>query len=193
MRPFEVTLISASFLSLFPGFRKQSRSVWLGAAGANLVVFLIHALFEGFHYQMAFSYVSTILFAVYAAVKTNDRFIEAKTPKAFKVIAVSLCFVFLATTSFLAYALPVFTLPKPTGSYAVGIKVSRAEKSRFALSWYASLETKTRPFGRAFFGGEGGIRTLGGHEAHNGFRDRPIQPLWHLPNSIYDLRLTIVD
>jgi hypothetical protein len=30
-------------------------------------------------------------------------------------------------------------------------------------------------------GGKRGIRTLGGHEAHNGFRDRPIQPLWHLP------------
>ena len=25
-----------------------------------------------------------------------------------------------------------------------------------------------------------GIRTHGRHEAHNGFRDRPIQPLWHL-------------
>ena len=40
---------------------------------------------------------------------------------------------------------------------------------------------KTHPHGRALSGGKGGIRTLGGHEAHNGFRDRPIQPLWHLP------------
>jgi hypothetical protein len=30
--------------------------------------------------------------------------------------------------------------------------------------------------------GEGGIRTHGGHKDHNGFRDRPIQPLWHLSN-----------
>ena len=56
-----------------------------------------------------------------------------------------------------------------------------------------SAETKTRPQGRAFSGGEGGIRTLGGHEAHNGFRDRPIQPLWHLPSLIYELRLWIDD
>ena len=28
--------------------------------------------------------------------------------------------------------------------------------------------------------GEGGIRTHGGDKPHNGFRDRPIQPLWHL-------------
>jgi hypothetical protein len=40
---------------------------------------------------------------------------------------------------------------------------------------------KTRLCGCILSSGEGGIRTLGGHEAHNGFRDRPIQPLWHLP------------
>ena len=30
--------------------------------------------------------------------------------------------------------------------------------------------------------GEGGIRTHGGDQPHNGFRDRPIRPLWHLSN-----------
>ena len=30
--------------------------------------------------------------------------------------------------------------------------------------------------------GEGGIRTHGGPKDHNGFRDRPIRPLWHLSN-----------
>ncbi len=34
-------------------------------------------------------------------------------------------------------------------------------------------------------GGEGGIRTHGGPEGHNGFRDRPIQPLWHLSAGDY--------
>ena len=43
------------------------------------------------------------------------------------------------------------------------------------------LNQKTRLRRRVLSSGEGGIRTLGGHEAHNGFRDRPIQPLWHLP------------
>ena len=40
--------------------------------------------------------------------------------------------------------------------------------------------------------GEGGIRTHGGHEDHNGFRDRPIQPLWHLSNGrsvLYQVKL----
>ena len=31
--------------------------------------------------------------------------------------------------------------------------------------------------------GEGGIRTHGGHKSHNGFRDRPVQPLWHLSST----------
>ena len=35
-------------------------------------------------------------------------------------------------------------------------------------------------------GGEGGIRTLGGPKDHNGFRDRPIRPLWHLSAGDYN-------
>ena len=33
--------------------------------------------------------------------------------------------------------------------------------------------------------GEGGIRTHGGDKPHNGFRDRPFQPLRHLSNAAY--------
>ena len=40
---------------------------------------------------------------------------------------------------------------------------------------------KSQPLiGTGFFGGEGGIRTHGGPKDHNGFRDRPNRPLWHL-------------
>ena len=35
-------------------------------------------------------------------------------------------------------------------------------------------------FKQDLMSGEGGIRTHGGPKGHNGFRDRPIQPLWHL-------------
>jgi hypothetical protein len=43
----------------------------------------------------------------------------------------------------------------------------------------AQLRLRDLPIPK-FFGGEGGIRTHGGHRVHNGFRDRPIRPLWHL-------------
>ncbi len=40
-------------------------------------------------------------------------------------------------------------------------------------------------------GGEGGIRTHDGQKGHNGFRDRPIQPLWHLSGTKnYIMRIT---
>ncbi len=120
MRILEIVLILVNMLSLFLGFKKQSNFVWLGAATINLVVFLIHGIFESFRYQMVFSYIFVFFFVIYALVKTS--FFKVKTPKAIKVIAISLSIVFLMFTSILAYALPVFTLPKPTGSYAVGFK-----------------------------------------------------------------------
>jgi predicted dienelactone hydrolase len=55
---------------------------------------------------------------VFAFLKIN----EVEIPRALKSIALSLGFLFLGFTSFLANALPVFTLPKPTGNYAVGIQ-----------------------------------------------------------------------
>src|SRR5215216_1171618 len=121
MRLFEVILILINLLSLILHFKKQPKAVWLGIAGTNLCLFLIHGIFEGFRYQIAFSYLFVILLTVFTFVKTNYRF-EAKTPSALKIIALSLSFVFLAFTAFLASALPVFALPKPTGSYAVGIQ-----------------------------------------------------------------------
>ena len=33
--------------------------------------------------------------------------------------------------------------------------------------------------------GEGGIRTHGDDKRHNGFRDRPNRPLWHLSERLY--------
>jgi predicted dienelactone hydrolase len=122
MRTFEVLLIFMNVLPLVLNLKKQPRAVWWGIAGVNLIVFLIHAIFEGLRYQMIFSYVFVVLLLIFTFVKTNNRFFESKTPKALKVIAISLCFVLLSFTSVLAYALPVFTLPEPTGSHAVGVQ-----------------------------------------------------------------------
>ncbi len=121
MRTFEIVLILVNLLSLPLGFKKQAKVVWLGVAGANLSVFLIHGIFEGFRYQMVFSYIFVVLLVAFAFVKSSSQFVEAKTPKVIKVMAISLSFVLIIFTSFLAYALPVFTLPRPTGSYDVGI------------------------------------------------------------------------
>ena len=123
MQTFELLLILVNLLSLLLlGFKKQSKAIWLGAVGLNIIMFIIHGIFEGVRYQMAFSYIFVILLTVYALVKINDKFYQSKIPKAIKMIVISLSMICLVLTSFLAYALPVFTLPEPTGNFAVGVK-----------------------------------------------------------------------
>lgn len=122
MRPFEFALIAVNASSLLLCFRRYSQTVWLGIVGANLAVLLLHGLVEGFRYQMVFSYLFVGLLAAYTLTKTNVRLSSAKIPKALRVIAVGLSIACLALTAFLAYTLPVFTLPKPTGTYDLGVQ-----------------------------------------------------------------------
>lgn len=165
MRTFEIILILVNFLSLFMSFKKQSKVMSLGVAAVNLSVFLIHGIFEGFRYQMIFSYIFVILFFVYTLVKTNDRFFEARTPKTLKIIAISISIISLAVTSVLAYVLPVFELPMPTGSYDVGIKYfhlidenrtepflnNPAQKRELMVKVYYPAENdNSKPFDRYF-------------------------------------------
>ena len=121
MRLFEVVLIFVNLFSLLGSFKKRSKTGWLGIAGINLWVFLIHGVFEGLRYQLTFSYVFVALLVAVALAKRNDKFYQFKIPNLLKGIAVGLSFICLGLTFLLAYALPVFQLPKPTGSEAVGI------------------------------------------------------------------------
>jgi len=155
-----------NFLSLLLSFKKQSKVVWLGTVGVNLSVLLIHGIFDGFRYQMLFSYIFVILFVIFTLIRTiNNKFFEAKTPKALKVILLSVSFVFLALTSFLAYALPVFTLPNPTGGYAVGIQYyplvdekrndpfldqSAKKRELMVKIYYPARQDNSKPFERYF-------------------------------------------
>ncbi len=122
MRTFEFILLLMNALALFLSFKKQSKIVWLMAAGVNAAALLVHGLIEGFRYQMVFAYVFAVLFTVYALVKASRKSSERRIPKALKISAITLFFMFLALTSFLAYAFPVFTFPEPAGGYAVGVR-----------------------------------------------------------------------
>lgn len=165
MRTFEIALIVVNILSLFLGFKKQKKAVWLGTAVINLIVFTIHGIFEGFRYQMGFSYIFVILFFIYSLIKTNNKFFNRKTPKVLKVMIVSLSCVLLILTSILAYALPVFTLQKPTGSFAVGVKyfhlvddkrndpfLDKTTKKRELMVkvYYPAMEDKAKSFSPYF-------------------------------------------
>lgn len=165
MRTFEVLLIVVNLLSLLLGFKKQPKVVWWGIAGINLSVFLIHGIFEGFRYQMVFSYIFVTLLVIFALAKTSDKFFKAQTPKVLTVITISLSFIFLVFTSFLVYALPVFRLPKPTGDYAVGIQYfhlidenrtepfldgSNQKRELMVKVYYPAIEDSSKPFSPYF-------------------------------------------
>jgi predicted dienelactone hydrolase len=148
MRSFEAVLIFVNLFVLILSFKKQSRVAWLRMAGINLAAFFLHGIVEGFRYQMTFSYLFVVLLVVFTLMKTKNKFLETKTPKGLKVIGQSLCLILLGFTSLLAYALPVFTLPKPTGNYEVGIQYfhlideNRADPFLYASSKKRELMVK---------------------------------------------------
>jgi predicted dienelactone hydrolase len=122
MRFFEAVLLIVNLLSLLAGVTRQSKLVWRVAAGVNLVVLLVHGVFEGLRYQMVFSYAFVAVFVLYTLIKTSGNFFKASTPKALKGIGIGLATVLLLAGAFLAIALPVFRLPQPTGPHDVGVE-----------------------------------------------------------------------
>ena len=55
MQTFELLLILVNLLSLLLlGFKKQSKAIWLGAVGLNIIMFIIHGIFEGVRYKWPF-------------------------------------------------------------------------------------------------------------------------------------------
>jgi dienelactone hydrolase len=121
MRMFEILLIIVNIMALILSMKKEANFTWLGIVSLNLALLFLHALFEGFRYQMAFSYVFVILIVIFTLLKTVIGR-KLRIPKALKVITISLSFIVLVFTAFLSSALPVFKLPKPTGVYAVGLQ-----------------------------------------------------------------------
>ena len=124
MRIFEIILTVVNLLTLLLSFKRQAKTLWLGITGVNLAVLLLHGLSEGFRYQMTFAYLLVVYAAVMAVytLAASGNFFKVSIPKALKAVVISLACILLALTSFVAYALPVFMLPKPTGDYAIGIQ-----------------------------------------------------------------------
>lgn len=178
MRTFEIVLLLANLLALGLSFKKQPRRVWLTVVAVNLSAFLIHGLYEGLRYQMAFSYLFVILLAVYRLATIGGRFSKARPPKALTISAGSVSLVLLVATALLAYALPVFTLPTPTGSYAVGIQyvhlvdekrtdpfldASAQNRELMVKIYYPATSDDTKPFVPYFGNSRALIRLFTAH------------------------------
>jgi predicted dienelactone hydrolase len=161
---FETTLILINLVTLVLHFKKQSRSVWIWSTCANLAVLVTHGVLEGLRYQMAFSYVFAILLVVMTIIKSYRKF-ESKAPKLLKGITIGPAFILLTFTALLAYALPVFKLPKPTGSNTVGIQYfhltdenrtdpflsgSTQKRELMVKVYYPAQEDTSKPFSPYF-------------------------------------------
>ena len=174
MRTFETVLICVNVLALMMVFRKRSRPAWVGVVGINLFVLLLHGVYEGFRYQMAFSYLFVLLLGVTVLIRIAQRS-EARLPKVLQIFIVGGSLFLLGVTVFLAYTLPVFTLPRPTGSEAVGIQYlhlvdknrtdpfvegSTKKRELMVKIYYPAKEDVSRPFSPYFHGSAELIRYL---------------------------------
>jgi dienelactone hydrolase len=141
MRPFEammgIGILAPLLLAVAPHFARASwraaSAVLLGLAGAHLLI-------EGWRYQ-------AVPFYLAGAVS----FIAPAHPKTMAGIIAALCL----AGGIACYAVPVFTLPKPTGPYGIGSRTrywtdeKRAEKHapgprRIAVEiWYPAAPSAT--------------------------------------------------
>ncbi|MDQ0061635.1 alpha/beta hydrolase family protein [Paenibacillus harenae] len=166
MRVFEVMLLVVNLLALFIGpSKKQPKVVLLVLAGMNGAVLCLHGVVEGFRYQMIFAYLFVFLFAIYALARATLKFSKNKIAKILKGITIGLSALFLALTTLMSHALPVFKLPAPTGDYGVGVQYvhltdeTRVEpflkgsldKRELAVKiYYPAIEDKTMPYAAYF-------------------------------------------
>ena len=131
MRPIEVLILLAILFSLLANLIPKSRRPrWLSllpALAALLVVF--HLVIERYRWQMVPAYILAA-FLVLGMVLRERKAVRPQystyslTRRILDILGVIVGFIVglaaLTIASLLSYAWPVFTLPEPTGPYAVG-------------------------------------------------------------------------
>lgn len=131
MRPIEVLILLAILFSLLANLIPRSRRPhWLSllpALAALLVV--LHLVIEGYRWQMVPAYALAV-FLVLGMVLRERKAVRPRnsthslTRRILGILGVLAGFIVgltaLAIVAYLSYVLPVFTLPEPTGPYAVG-------------------------------------------------------------------------
>lgn len=171
MRTFEIALILINLLALIVARRRLPASARLGMAAASLGLLAAHGVCEGPRWQMALAYVITVLLA---GTSLAGLWARVHAPRALRAAAAGLALLGLGASACLAYALPVFRLPAPTGSYAVGAQyihlVDEARSDPFldgagqprelmVKVYYPAKADQARPY-LPYFGGSGELIRL---------------------------------
>jgi len=110
----EFILIALILLSapLVLGSRKRSGAV-IAISAVGLLVFLLHLVLEGAHWQMAPAYLALLLCLISSFVRGR---------RLYRLLSLVSILLVLAACAFSIY-LPIFKLPEPTGSYAIGTEI----------------------------------------------------------------------
>jgi len=129
MRTFETIVIILIFITLI-GFTisKKKKPFWFRfLPGVAIVCTGIHLLFEGYRWQMVPAYVFTVflfiitLRTLFTVAKTQNYSLSGKR-KTIKIIGIVFGFILFLIVIIPPILFPVFTLPTPSGRYAVGTK-----------------------------------------------------------------------
>lgn len=115
MRPFEVALTIALVITALVGLTSLSRLTKSFFAFLCLLLIAIHLGLEGGHWQMLPVYLAAVI--VLTTSLTSSRS-SAKT-----IVTSSLVLTFCLTSVALSYVIPMFSLPRPTGSYPIGTRI----------------------------------------------------------------------
>ena len=114
MRPLEYLLIGLTLLSTLVALTvPAARKALIGLCVLTLGILVLHATFEGVHWQMA---------PAYAAVLLTIALLVAKK-RLLRYLAVVSIVLLAITSCALSVYLPIFQLPAPTGPYAIGTEI----------------------------------------------------------------------
>ncbi len=126
MRPFEILLIVANFLSFMVFAVPRLRAIrWTGdIVFIALVVAVVQVLREGERWQVVPAYVLTGLFLIVWAVQrlasSGDIVKQILTKRVVAGAAIILCLLSMGLSVALPTVLPVFHFPPPSGPYQIG-------------------------------------------------------------------------
>ncbi|HEY5729915.1 MAG TPA: hypothetical protein VIS72_07675 [Anaerolineales bacterium] len=127
MRPLEVLILLALLFSLLGHLiPRRRRPRWLSRLSAlAAILVVIHLVSEGYRWQMVPAYVLAALLVPGMVLSETE---AARPPSSalsltrriLRILGVVVGLTALASAALLTSVLPVFTLPEPTGPYAVG-------------------------------------------------------------------------
>lgn len=124
-----LVLVTAAATVLMLVFPKR-RAMTVGTLTALVLAVLLHGLINSFRVQMIPTYIVTLVLFITLIIQVmksyrGDRYVQSvRRPNRLSIIKMTLVSILLLTFSagsiILTWLLPAFTMPEPTGTYAIG-------------------------------------------------------------------------